>query len=81
VVNRKVCGGNRGWYRAETERTLMTLFRTAYHQGVDAIGIMIVPAPITRTNSRSARNAPYRQARPISTCPICLNQALSKYGF
>jgi transposase len=41
VVNRKVCGGNRGWYSAETQHILMTLFRTAYQQGVDAVGIMI----------------------------------------
>lgn len=41
VVNRKVCGGNRGWYSAETQQILMTLFRTAYQQGVDAVGIMI----------------------------------------
>ncbi len=41
VVNRKVCGGNRGWYSAETQHILMTMFRTAYQQGADAIGIMI----------------------------------------
>jgi len=41
VVNRKVCGGNRGWYSAETQQILMTLFRTAYQQGVDAVGIII----------------------------------------
>ena len=41
VVNRKVCGGNRGWYSAETQQILMTLFRTAYQQGVDAVAIMI----------------------------------------
>ena len=41
VVNRKVCGGNRGWYSAETQQILMTLFRTAYQQGTDAVGIMI----------------------------------------
>jgi len=41
VVNRKVCGGNRGWHSAETQHILMTMFRTAYQQGADAIGIMI----------------------------------------
>jgi transposase len=41
VVNRKVCGGNRGWYSAETQQILMTMFRTAYQQGVDAVAIMI----------------------------------------
>ncbi len=41
VVNRKVCGGNRSMYSAETQHILMTMFRTAYQQGVDAIGIMI----------------------------------------
>ena len=41
VVNRKVCGGNRGWYSAETQQILMTLFSTAYQQGVDAVAIMI----------------------------------------
>ncbi len=41
VDNRKVCGGNRGWYSAETQQILMTLFRTAYQQGVDAVGVMI----------------------------------------
>ena len=41
VVNRKVCGGNRGWYSAETQQILMTLFRTAYQQGVDAIAVLI----------------------------------------
>jgi transposase len=41
VVNRKVCGGNRGWYSAETQHILMTMFRTAYQQGVDAVGLMI----------------------------------------
>lgn len=41
VVNRKVCGGNRGWYSAETQQILMTLFRTAYQQGADAVSIII----------------------------------------
>ncbi len=41
MVNRKVCGGNRGWYSAETQQILMTMFRTAYQQGVDAVGIVI----------------------------------------
>lgn len=41
VVNRKVCGGNRSMYSAETQHILMTMFRTAYQQGADAIGIMI----------------------------------------
>ena len=41
VVNRKVCGGNRSLYSAETQHILMTMFRTAYQQGADAIGIMI----------------------------------------
>jgi len=41
VVNRKVCGGNRTWYSAETQQILMTMFRTAYQQGADAIAMMI----------------------------------------
>jgi transposase len=41
VVNRKVCGGNRSWYSAETQQILMTLFRTAYQQGADTVKIMI----------------------------------------
>ena len=39
VVNRKVCGGNRTWKAAGTQQVLMTLFRTAYQQGVDAIAL------------------------------------------
>jgi transposase len=39
VVNRKVCGGNRTWTAAGTQQVLMTLFRTAYQQGVDAIAL------------------------------------------
>jgi transposase len=39
VVNRKVCGGNRTWNAAGTQQVLMTLFRTAYQQGVDAIAL------------------------------------------
>jgi transposase len=39
VVNRKVCGGNRTWHAAGTQQVLMTLFRTAYQQGVDAIAL------------------------------------------
>ena len=39
VVNRKVCGGNRTWDAAGTQQVLMTLFRTAYQQGVDAIAL------------------------------------------
>jgi transposase len=39
VVNRKVCGGNRTWKAAGTQHVLMTLFRTAYQQGVDAIAL------------------------------------------
>ncbi len=49
VVNRKVCGGNRTWESAETQGILMTMFRTAYQQGIDGIGIMVdllrAPAP------------------------------------
>lgn len=41
VVNRKVCGGNRTWNSAHSQSTLMTLFRTAYQQGADAIAMMI----------------------------------------
>jgi transposase len=39
VVNRKVCGGNRTWKAAGTQQVLMTLFRTAFQQGVDAIAL------------------------------------------
>jgi transposase len=39
VVNRKVCGGNRTWHAARTQQVLVTLFRTAYQQGVDAIAL------------------------------------------
>jgi transposase len=39
VVNRKVCGGNRNWNAAGTRQVLMTLFRTTYQQGVDAINL------------------------------------------
>jgi transposase len=39
VANRKVCGGNRTWNAAGTQQILMTLFRTAYQQGVDAIAL------------------------------------------
>jgi transposase len=41
VTNRKVCGGNRTWNSAHTQSILMTLFRTAYQQGVDAIALII----------------------------------------
>jgi transposase len=41
VVNRKVCGGNRTWESARTQHILMTMFRTAYQQGADAIEIMV----------------------------------------
>jgi len=41
VTNRKVCGGNRTWNSAHTQSVLMTLFRTAYQQGADAIALMI----------------------------------------
>jgi transposase len=41
VTNRKVCGGNRTWKAAHTQSVLLTLFRTAYQQGADAIAIMI----------------------------------------
>lgn len=41
VVNRKVCGGNRTWEAADTQQVLMTLFRTAYQQGADAIALFI----------------------------------------
>jgi transposase len=40
VVNRKICGGNRTWHAAGTQQVLMTLFRTAYQQGVDAIALL-----------------------------------------
>jgi transposase len=40
VANRKVCGGNRTWNAANTQQILMTLFRTAYQQGADAIAIL-----------------------------------------
>jgi transposase len=39
VVNRKICGGNRTWNAARTQQVLMTLFRTAYQQGVDSIAL------------------------------------------
>jgi transposase len=40
VANRKVCGGNRTWSAANTQQILMTLFRTAYQQGADAIALL-----------------------------------------
>jgi transposase len=40
VVNRKICGGNRTWHAARTQQVLMTLFRTAYQQGVDSITLL-----------------------------------------
>ncbi|GAC1357925.1 MAG: IS66 family transposase [Acidimicrobiales bacterium] len=40
VANRKVCGGNRTWNAANTQQILMTLFRTAYQQGADAIALL-----------------------------------------
>ena len=40
VVNRKICGGNRTWHAAGTQQVLITLFRTAYQQGVDAIALL-----------------------------------------
>lgn len=41
VTNRKVCGGNRSWKSAHTQSVLMTLYRTAYQQGADAIALVI----------------------------------------
>jgi hypothetical protein len=64
-----VCGGNRGWYRAETEQILMTLFRTAYQQGVDAVGIMIDLLRSPATDDRTARHATHGYSRPIDTQP------------
>jgi transposase len=62
VANRKVCGGNRTWHAAGTQQVLMTLFRTAYQQGVDAIalftgllrspGDIIAPLAMPLTNRR-----------------------------
>jgi hypothetical protein len=40
VANRKVCGGNRTWNAARTQQILITLFRTAYQQGADAIALL-----------------------------------------
>jgi hypothetical protein len=54
VVNRKVCGGNRGWYSAETQQILMTCSApptskasTPWHHDR--------PTPLTRTNNRTTR--------------------------
>jgi hypothetical protein len=57
VVNRKVCGGNRSWSAAGTQQVLMTLFRTAYHQGVEAIALFTGLLRSSR-HHRPPRHAP-----------------------
>jgi transposase len=51
TVTRKVCGGNRTDRGAETQSRMMTLFRTATQQGVDAVDYLInlarAPDPAT----------------------------------
>lgn len=41
TVTRKVCGGNRTDRGAETQSRMMTLFRTATQQGVDAVDYLV----------------------------------------
>jgi hypothetical protein len=51
TVTRKVCGGNRTDRGAETQGRMMTLFRTATQQGVDAVDYLVnlarAPDPAT----------------------------------
>jgi len=51
TVTRKVCGGNRTDRGAETQGRMMTLFRTATQQGVDAVEFLVnlarAPDPTT----------------------------------
>ncbi|MGH9093424.1 MAG: IS66 family transposase [Acidimicrobiales bacterium] len=51
TVTRKVCGGNRSDRGAETQGRMMTLFRTASQQGVDAVEFLVhlarAPDPAT----------------------------------
>lgn len=51
VVNRKVSGGNRTWRGAATQGRMMTVFRTAAQQGIDALGYLVhlarAPNPAT----------------------------------
>lgn len=53
TVTRKVCGGNRSTQGAETQGRMMTLFRTATQQGVDAVEFLVnlarAPTPATVT--------------------------------
>jgi transposase len=41
TVTRKVCGGNRSDRGAETQGRMMTLFRTATQQGIDAVDYLV----------------------------------------
>ena len=41
TVTRKVCGGNRTDRGAETQSQMMTLFRTATQQGIDAVDYLV----------------------------------------
>jgi transposase len=41
TVTRKVCGGNRTDRGAETQSRMMTLFRTATQQGIDAVDYLV----------------------------------------
>jgi transposase len=41
TVTRKVCGGNRTDQGAQTQGRMMTLFRTATQQGVDAVEYLV----------------------------------------
>ena len=75
-----MCGGNRGWYSVETQQILMTLFRTASQQGVDAVAIMI---DLLRSQQRTI--APLAMPSPASQTPkppglLGRFQALNEYN-
>ena len=51
TVTRKVCGGNRTDRGARTQSRMMTMFRTASQQGIDAVEFLVhlarAPDPTT----------------------------------
>lgn len=41
VVNRKMSGGNRSWKGAQAQATLMSVFRTAWQRGLNAVELLV----------------------------------------
>jgi hypothetical protein len=65
VANRKVCGGNRTWNAARTQQILITIFRTAYQQGADAIALLTDLLRSPADTVAPLRYAPHRQPRAV----------------